>query len=1034
MLIGTTIGKYRIIKELGHGGMGVVYLAEHVHLEKKYALKVLPSELSANPEFVARFHREAKVMAELEHPGIVRVVNFGIEDGTFYLVMDYVAGPSGETLTLEDHLREANGRLPEDEVRHLARGICEALRYAHGYRGTASDGTAYHGVVHRDLKPANILLDRAMKARIADFGLARVLGDDYVKSRVEKSVAMSISLGRSDSLASSPTRLEVPAGGDSLAGAGTDYGEKPDFRRTTTGALLGTYDFMSPEQKRGGAVDTRSDIYALGVVVYQMLTGKKPLGAFDYPTEVDASLSPNWDALVRGCLKEDPEKRLASVDEVMALVDGPQQKDTKKRKPLVAYLLALVLVLAVAAGGAWYAWQRMTGEVEIGDSAGRPPVVSDQDMSAVDGRDKPDEPGGTGETESGGQASATGTPGGETHAPGTTVPTGPVGTIRVTTDPLGAVVYFGSESLGGCPEDGLLISKEAPGEYVFRAEMDGFLPGKASCEVEEDREITLKITLDPKPGKVAVSSVPTEARVFIDGEEVGLTPYRSPGFTLVPGVEHLLLLKKKDWKDREVPFTVERGQEQDLGEITLIKAEGWLSVVTEPSGARVYLPDNTLLGTTPVKRARLPVGQCTLKLKHDGYQALEVPVTVREDTETEVSRTLQESRATKVTRLLGEASARLDAGKYTTPEDECAFALFQQVLSLDPGNSEAAAGIQTIYAYYYKNGESYLASSDYERARYHFNKCLEVNPGDAVASGKLSEVVRKEREETARKLAAQKAEAERKQREEAARRQAEEERKRREAAARAPSIGQEKTVNLGSGVKLELVWIPAGEFMMGSPSTEAQRDNDEGPRHRVKITKGFWMGKHEVTQAQWESVMGNNPSRFKGSDNPVEQVSWNDCQEFLKKLARQTGQRFRLPTEAEWEYACRAGTETVFHYGDSLSSRQANFNGNHPYGGASKGTYVKKTTSVGSYRPNAFGLYDMHGNVWEWCYDWKRDYSSGTHTDPQGPSSGSYRVLRGGSWGSYAGICRSAYRINGTPDDGDDRSGGFRIVFPSSED
>ncbi len=292
---------------------------------------------------------------------------------------------------------------------------------------------------------------------------------------------------------------------------------------------------------------------------------------------------------------------------------------------------------------------------------------------------------------------------------------------------------------------------------------------------------------------------------------------------------------------------------------------------------------------------------------------------------------------------------------------------------------------------------------------------------------------KKRRNEEAQRqaLAAQKAESDRKKKEAA--RRAEEDR-RREAAARAPIVGQEKTVNLGGGVKLTLVWIPPGEFMMGSPGSEANRGSDEGPRHRVKITRGFWMGRYEVTQAQWQAVMGSNPSNFKGSDNPVERVSWNDCQEFIKKLARKTGQRFRLPTEAEWEYACRAGTETVFHYGDSLSSRQANFDGDYPYGGASKGTYLKKTTSVGSYRPNAFGLYDMHGNVWEWCQDWYGNnyYQSSPASNPQGPSSGSGRVLRGGSCYRNAYDCRSALR-RGTPDYWFDVDG-FRIVFPSSED
>lgn len=218
-----------------------------------------------------------------------------------------------------------------------------------------------------------------------------------------------------------------------------------------------------------------------------------------------------------------------------------------------------------------------------------------------------------------------------------------------------------------------------------------------------------------------------------------------------------------------------------------------------------------------------------------------------------------------------------------------------------------------------------------------------------------------------------------------------------------------------NGIGMELVYVPAGSFLMGSPASEAERGNDEGPQHQVTIREGFYMGRYEVTQAQWQAVMGSNPSNFKGCDQcPVEQVSWNDAQEFIRKLnARGDGYTYRLPTEAEWEYACRAGTTTEFAYGNSLSSEQANFNGNHPYGGAAKGVYRQKTTPVGSFQPNAFGLYDMHGNVSEWCEDWSHESYNGAPVDGSAWLSGgeqTYRALRGGWWSSSAGELRSALR------------------------
>ena len=268
--------------------------------------------------------------------------------------------------------------------------------------------------------------------------------------------------------------------------------------------------------------------------------------------------------------------------------------------------------------------------------------------------------------------------------------------------------------------------------------------------------------------------------------------------------------------------------------------------------------------------------------------------------------------------------------------------------------------------------------------------------------------------------------------------------RRLETVTYVPKAGQEKTVDLGGGINLELVWIPSGEFTMGSPDSESGHSSDEGPQHSVKITKGFWMGKYEVMQEQWQSIIGSNPSCFKDGNNcapadtrnyPVEEVSWIDCKEFLEKLSSRVGQSFRLPTEAEWEYACRAGTDTVFHYGDTLCSTQANFNGKYPYGIASKGHFLKRTAVVGSYRPNAFGLYDMHGNVWEWCKDWYGEnyYQGSQDRDRQGPPSGSYRIVRGGSWFSFAWSCRSANRRRHSPDNRKDDLG-FRVVCSAFQD
>ena len=218
------------------------------------------------------------------------------------------------------------------------------------------------------------------------------------------------------------------------------------------------------------------------------------------------------------------------------------------------------------------------------------------------------------------------------------------------------------------------------------------------------------------------------------------------------------------------------------------------------------------------------------------------------------------------------------------------------------------------------------------------------------------------------------------------------------------AYGKEEVIDLGNGVKLGMILIPAGKFKMGSPASEISRKNDE-KQHEVTLTKAYYMGKYEVTQEQWEAVMGNNPSRSKGAKLPVTDVSWEDCHEFIKKLNANTDGGFRLPTEAEWEYACRAGTKTAYSFGDKITSKNANY----------KDSKIGKPIEVGSYKANAFGLFDTHGNVWEWCEDKYGEYSSGAVTDPKGPAKIEDSVLRGGSFKLDALYVRSSMRDSSTP-------------------
>jgi formylglycine-generating enzyme required for sulfatase activity len=253
----------------------------------------------------------------------------------------------------------------------------------------------------------------------------------------------------------------------------------------------------------------------------------------------------------------------------------------------------------------------------------------------------------------------------------------------------------------------------------------------------------------------------------------------------------------------------------------------------------------------------------------------------------------------------------------------------------------------------------------------------------------------------------------------------------------------EEDLDLGGGVKMAFLLIPPGTFTMGSPPGEKERSAGEAA-HAVTINRPFYLAKYAVTQEQYRQLTGKNPSFFSAGEGgrdrvagldtrrlPVENVSWEDAAGFCRELAERTGRKAHLPSEAEWEYACRAGTTTPFHFGSRCNGKQANCNGNFPYGTPEKGPYLERPCAVGSYRPNAFGLYDMHGNILQWCQDWYAPSCDDLPgKDPVRVNIGpeATRVLRGGLWFSYARYCRAAFRDRRVPGKRDG-SLGFRVAF-----
>ncbi len=256
-----------------------------------------------------------------------------------------------------------------------------------------------------------------------------------------------------------------------------------------------------------------------------------------------------------------------------------------------------------------------------------------------------------------------------------------------------------------------------------------------------------------------------------------------------------------------------------------------------------------------------------------------------------------------------------------------------------------------------------------------------------------------------------------------------------EMTAAGMNLPTQISIMINEDVSLDMMLIPAGTFEMGSPGNEKRRKSDEGPLHFVEITKPFYFGKYEVSQAQYFALMGMHRTKFSGSEMPMENVNWTHVNGFTGTLSNKFNLKFRLPTEAEWEYACRAGTKTPFYTGKTITTKQANFDCRESYGGSKLGRYLNMPTPVGKYPPNAFGLHDMHGNLWEWCSDFYQPnyYKKSPKKNPKGPVTGNFRVVKGGAWDEVPYQLRAAYKEK-RRHRSDKKNLGFRILLEIPED
>ncbi len=841
-LIGQCIGDYRVLKSIGAGGMGQVYLAENVHHKKIYALKVMPDELAKRPDFRHRFFDEARVMSELDHPNIVRVHHIGEHEGIYYLVMDYVEGPAGESCSLHDMIKEkSHSRLDPDQAYRWLVQIAGALAYAHK-----------RGVVHRDIKPANILLTRDGMVKLTDFGLARAVGSDFIMSQIHNSLRPERTLnGR-------PTMVNTLNGQPTIdSGRGASAGSS---------GILGTYDYMSPEQHDGLPADERSDIYSFGVMAYRLLTGRRPVGIANPPTKEVAGLNPRWDEIVAKCLRDKPEERYDSEELVQAL----RGINAGKGGRLAAVLIVLALV--GIAGAFWVLKQNGI----IAGEQGNQEVVHQ-----------------------------------EVHTPS-------------------------SENLVISPSENYVKPGANDGQQESTEPITSASPDRSENNIPDTQPILPEPVPGPDPEMVRLQNVMELNR----GK-----------------AERAMLLALSDQVKAEC-----------AGELT---EAGQLMAQAKNMGgdyvkaAELYSKAEKLYLKLPgLAKERIAVKQAQLK---------EMVVDARHSCEEALKgydlKLWETYGGDKWKALQGFLNNASNSGQ----DYQKALENYGKAMTLIP---EVERYSQEQYKEaLWKQAQGSFNSGQVSEALSTLDTLLALDGTHAQGLALKALIV----------------------------------------DSASPQAGETAVNSIG----MELIWIPRGDYLMGSPNNEPGRDADEGPQHKVRLSKGFYIGVCEVTQEQFRRVMGYNDSNFRGDKNPANNVSWKEAVQFCQKLSEMEGKSYSLPTEAQWEYVCRAGSSTRYSCGDDDVQLSQFADYSRPY--LDKG---------GRKKPNAWGVCDMHGSVWEWCLDGYRDKYDTQElvVDPPAVSQGDYRVVRGGSWKTKALNCRAAERSREKPGEKNDETG-FRVIL-----
>jgi serine/threonine-protein kinase len=968
---GMRIAGYRVERRLGMGGMGEVWLATQTAMKRKVALKILSPALTSDAEFVERFLKEVELAAKLEHQNIVTAFDAGVEGRIHYLVMSYVDGD------LLDDLLTIDKQIPERKALGIARGVAEGLRYA---------WEEYH-ILHRDIKPANIMLDGRGTPKLMDMGISKSLSED-------KSLTM-------------------------------------------TGMIIGTPYYMSPEQARADAdVDYRSDIYALGATLYHLVTSAVPYDAttamgiltkhiteaFPPPQQKNPEISDACAVLLEVMMAKKPENRpkdwaaaIADIDLVLAgqfprttrpsagaslvmqktnsqalsrrkIIKAPpkaklaprektaaQPKPTataapagarKSTLPLVVGAVAAVLVLALVIGGLL-----MRG--------GKPPAATPLPPSEV-AEPPPAEPVPPVESEAERQARLVA----EAKA------------VEQRQQEMGDIAAkFAEQALAqGGNLDVAIANLEkvkeigAGTQYAIKANVEIAKLTAARRKLEDERrqaEEAKRLAIEAAAQKAHAEQEAAKRREQLLRDCAGLV--MAGDFRTAAG-----RVDASGLSQELTAMAAALGALADEDASIVGTFQGDLNREIEielASGAKEKIKPLEIRGGILVAEVR--VGAGTMRRQH-------APAALSEAER--MRRLAAVDRGAAAMKLVADAvkaDNHAAAQRYTGHCGELA-----DILAAAVADAQAEAGLSAterkarteLLAILLKVGVR-TKQPDAEATRKVVAKCTFTEAQEQELVG----LVEKYRSEYGESKYAQEFDPAL-----AAMLETVEE-------IRARDFTRPRTV---PDLALELLQVPAGSF---------KRDSGT-----VRISRPCWLGKHEVTQAQWQAIMGSNPSQFKGNDLPVERVSWDDCVTFCEKLTEREraagrlpeGYVYRLPTEAEWEHAARGGSKSQgYEYSGSNNLDEVAWHKDNSGG---------KTQPVGQKKPNELGFHDMSGNAWEWCHDWRGDYPAGEVTDPRGAQSGPDRVRRGGGWSTYAGNCRSAVRYYATPSNTNGNLG-FRV-------